>query len=141
MSSGGKGAVQSPEGCAAAFPSVQAEDLENDQLNRILELLEKGQKGLKAHLDKLTLADLEACVSKLNLDSEASIKEYLSFMKISETLGVCSKCEWKSGCVACSYEAAMKYAIKERKVPYWWARKTGQAFQKRLFRRRGSRIS
>ena len=31
-----------------------------------------------------------------------------------------ASCKWKYGCVACSYEHAMKYVLRHGKPPGWW---------------------
>ena len=53
-----------------------------------------------------------------NLSQEEN-QAYVSHMKMIQTVQVCPKCEYRSGCVACSYEHALRYCVRHGKPPTW----------------------
>ena len=110
--------------------AVEVLELDDPKAGEVEVILTKADKGFETWLRSRTREELEAVVVKLNLRSETVIDDYLQFMAVSETVEVCSKCEWKTGCVACSYNKALAYVIRNQKTPQFWIGKSGKAHVK-----------
>ena len=83
--------------------------------------------------------ELEKVVAQLKLrEKNLALDEYLEFVKQHECLGVCSKCSFKTGCVACAYQKALCYAVRHQSFPHWWVQKHGLAFQKQAKKKKAS---
>ena len=95
------------------------------------EVLRKGEQGFEKWLKGMSVEKLEEIVTQPEGgDSEnTSLKDYLKWVKEHETLKVCSSCRWTHGCETCSYEHALRYAVRHRKPAKWWLRRKGDIFR------------
>ena len=109
---------------------LKAIDLEDPGIEQADLVLKKGEKGFEIWLRAKDEKELEVIVNKLNLRASHAVDEYLNFVKDHETLAVCSKCEFKTGCVACDYRKALAYVVRHQTIPFFWAKKHGMAFKK-----------
>ena len=113
-----------------AAPEVTT--IEEDPVLEKAELiLAKGEKGFEKWLRAKSVDEVEKIVGQLKLrEKNHALDDYLTFVKAHECLGVCAKCSFKTGCVACDYQKALAYAVRHQSIPYWWAQKHGLAFKK-----------
>ena len=105
-------------------------DLEDPEVEEAAAILSVGEKGFGKWLRSRSVKECEDIVNVLKLRESVAIDEYLSFMERSQTIGVCAKCRWESGCDACDYRKALAYTIRHKEIPKFWANKTGQAWKK-----------
>ena len=106
-----------------------AHEIEDPLVEKAEVLLTKSDKGFETWLKGHSVQHLEQIIEKLELRKD-EIQEYLSFMGVTETVGVCAKCKFETGCVACDYWHALAYVIRHHKVPQFWIKKSGKAFKK-----------
>ena len=100
-------------------------------LEKVEVILAKGDAGFEKWLRTKSIDELEKVVAQLQLrEKNSALDEYLVFIKEHECLGVCSKCKYKTGCVACDYKKALNYTIRNQTFPQWWIQKHGLAVQK-----------
>ena len=106
---------------------------EEEEIKELQVLIGKGEKGFKKWLDTLNQAELEKRVSDLELEStmKHEVLKYVDYVKSSETIQVCAKCEWRHGCEKCSYTHALRYALRHQKPSYWWVKAAGMALRER----------
>ena len=99
---------------------------EKEKAAELVGLKTKGEKGFEAWLRALPLKTLEVVYehSLLMNAGAAYVRDYVEYMKTIESVRICSKCNWQTGCVACSSEHAMRYAIRTGEPPMWWRRTT-----------------
>ena len=105
-------------------------DIEDPAVEKAEKILSVGEKGFETWLRSKSVTECEAIVVTLKLRDSHAIQSYLDFVEKHQTIGVCSKCEWESGCVACDYKKALAYTIRHKSVPKFWATKTGQAWKR-----------
>ena len=106
-----------------------AHEIEDPLVEKAEVLLTKSEKGFEKWLKSQSDEQLEQIIDKLGL-RKGDMQEYLDFIRITETVGVCSKCEWKTGCVACHYRHAVQYVIRHHHCPEFWYKREGKAFKK-----------
>ena len=95
----------------------------------MVEVVGRGQKGWLKWLQSLDRPCLELLfreVAKKNANGPELI-EYTEIVRKSMSLGVCSKCEWKTGCESCNYEHALRYAVRHEKPASWFFKAQGKA--------------
>lgn len=91
---------------------------------------ERMSEGFTVWPRALDLPTLDILFAKKTLewhDHASQLSEYVSIVKSSETLGVCSKCRWKCGCGFSSYKAALRYVLRIGKAAHWYYRASGRA--------------
>ena len=87
---------------------------------------EQGEKGFEKWLRGLSEPILYAAFLQTEF-TNPNYKEcqaYVSHVKNIQTVQICSKCKYASGCVACSYPHALRYALKNGRPPHWWRMST-----------------
>ena len=80
-------------------------------------------------LKTLELFQLEALCAAYVEESKngEEVESYLQKVKENETIEVCSRCHWSTGCERCSYEHAMRYVLRWGKPAAWWNKTSKEA--------------
>ena len=83
----------------------------------------------------MTVPELEAVLAQpgyVNYTT-AAIKDeaarFLDFIKHKETIQVCGRCRWRSGCDTCCYKKALASVLRKGGPPAWWLKTLGAALR------------
>ena len=110
---------------------IETQELAQQKALAIEKDLKRGEKGFNVWLSKLDLHALEELVSQIKIgqNEKDELNTYIQWVRSSETIGLCSKCEWTTGCEKCSYGHALRYAIRWQKPSSWWNKLSGQSLK------------
>ena len=121
------GAEAQEEGEAAAEAEAQKEGAAEAEAALVASNPKgKGQKGFEKWLRSLPGPVLRAAFDQAQLTNSNNEEclAYVSHMREIQTIEVCTKCEYLSGCVACSYAHALRYCLRHGRPPSWWRKST-----------------
>ena len=93
------------------------------------EILSKGNAGFEKWLKKHSVEELQAIIVLISDQLHKDTQGYLDFIKREETIKVCSACRWKHGCERCSFEHALRYAVRNRQPAQWWLKAKGKGMR------------
>jgi hypothetical protein len=110
---------------------------DEDQLVHVQAILKRGEKGFNNWIGTLSVGQLELRVGELELQelAKTEVEKYLALVQSTETIGVCAKCEWKTGCEKCSYIHSLRYVMRHHQPSAWWMKAAGMALKHRPIRR------
>ena len=60
-------------------------------------------------------------------DKASELREYVTLVKESQSVGVCAKCNYTTGCEKCNHVHSLRYAIKHEQPASWFYKARGKA--------------
>ena len=87
---------------------------------------EQGQKGFDKWLRSLDERTLQAAFLQTQFSNKMfdECQAYVNYVQSIQTVQICTKCRYQSGCVACSYPHALRFCLRTSRTPEWWKKST-----------------
>ncbi len=77
-----------------------------------------------------SVTQLEFVVDTMSFgEQDQQVRAYLNFVKTNESLRVCSRCRYSSGCDFCCYDKALSFVMRHQRPGSWWHRQAGKALR------------
>ena len=117
---------------------AEEKQAEEQEVACLEKLMVRGEAGFERWLKGLDIKVLQAAFSQACLTNKNAeeLQAYVAHIQAIQTIQVCAKCRYSSGCVACSYQHALRYVLRQGKPPEWWRRST-QSVLRGMCRLRG----